>query len=339
MTYTITGSQPEPSDAAAVEAAESAAWDEMEATDAAAAGTEEDRNLDEGADNNDQTNNDGSEAVTGNPAESPGGALDAQPGANQPGGQGPQTTPDPWANAPEGLRNEHDTLKRRLSGQDRTIRQLNARLLASSGTPGPGAKPGTGGDASKPDPAKGSLGDDPEWRRIEDEYPDIAKPLRAAVEASNANLETVSIKIAAMEAGEHEALLSYNEQALLETHPDFVSVVKSQEFADWSQGLSPSLQVILRENAKSVVDLVGATAIVDLFKAQTAGAAAGAAQAGSGQGTGSNLSGKRERQLEAAQAAHRGGGPRIVDGTPPDNMTEEEAWAFYERQDSHKRRA
>lgn len=339
MSDTITGAESHQPDDAALAAEEDRLWAEADAADAAASDA---RNPDAGAGDDDQDgdqNSSGSEDDGGqSPHATDSDADKAQPGQGADGqaGAGGQVT-DPWAKAPAEYRKLYEEevteLRRRLAGQDRKIGQLNARLLSPAPVKGKDDKAGTGTEAAR-------LADDPDWKKVEEDFPEIARPFMRELERRDASVQTLQQQLGAMQAGERETVLLDNEQAVLDRHSDFVQVASSPVFREWADGLSPALKSILSQNAQRIVDPQGAIAIVDLFKAQhadSAGAGPGAAPANS-QGTGSNLSGRRTRQLEAAASAPHGGGPRVSSQAPGEPQTFDEAWDLAEREDAAKKR-
>ena len=343
MSDTTTGTEQTLTGNAAYAAEESRIWEEIAANDAA--GADAGRDPDAGTGNDTLTTETTEASDSGDGGQAPhaadGGALDAQPGNGADGQAAAKTqATDPWAKAPAEYRKLYDETvaewRKRVAGQDRKIGQLNARLLAT-GAPAKAGSTGGAGTAAKP----ANLADDPDLKKLTEDFPEVAAPIRKVLEASQANVHAVQQQLSAMQAGEREGILSDNEAAVLDRHSDFVTVASSPEFKAWTDGLSPSLKAILAENARRIVDPMGAIAIVDLFKAQhagTAGARPGAVTAQAGGGTG-NLSGKRARQQESSVAGHHGGGPRVTTD-PPGEMTAEQAWEHYERQEAaQKRRA
>lgn len=350
MSDTITGTDQTQPDTGAQASEEARIWAELDAADAASG---DDRNPGVGGDGDGfetPTNEQISDSGDGgrSPHATDGSASQAQPGKGADGQAGTATTAtDPWANAPAEFRKLYEdeiaVWRGRVAGQDRKIGQLNARLLASPSGQSAPAKAGGGtaaGGAGTGGTKPTALDDDPDLKKLTEDFPEIAAPIRKVLEASEANVRTVQQQLGAMQAGEREAILTANEDWIVGEHPDFVQVATSPQFKAWAQDLSPDLKAILDRNGKRIVDPQGADAMMKLFKMQhaaSAGARPGAATTQQGGGTGPSISGKRTRQMESSSAGHHGGGPRVTT-EPPGEMTEQQAWEFYEREEERARR-
>ncbi len=353
MSDTVTGAgQENPDDAAAIEAAESAAWDELEAAEAS--DTAGDRNPDEGAgqagDNPDDDEDTSGQSDAGSKAaggSDDGGAARAQPGADGAGTakKPDDEKPDPWANAPEELRTlrnaEIEERDRRIKGLDQKLGRTIAALQtakAQQGAAAPAAKAGTAGSRAKPDGSSGTGSgafDSESFRRLAEDYPDLAGPIREVMEAQAAQIQSLTNQLGQMSAEDLNAAMEKNEEILAQDHPDFLDITATRQFHDWAKQQPLFVQEGLKRNHDSIVDPAEASKILSMFKAEAGiatGAAAGAARAGDGKGTGATTPGRRQRQQDAANTS-RSSGPRTVVGEPPADADEDQLWDYFEQLD------
>lgn len=220
------------------------------------------------------------------------------PDAEQPTGS--ESTDDIWANADPALKAAFEAERAKAAKAENTIRSNNGRwskaqrdadeLRARLAAAQPKA---TEGKDAKAEPAA----DDAELKRIEEEYPDIAKPLIATIAALNAKVEQLEQKDgsrqeldAARDKLAEQESMAREEQALAEDHPDWNDVVKSQDFADWALAQPRMVHEALRRNADGIVDGAEASKIIADFKRDTRSEEAP-----------NPLAQKRERQMEGAR--------------------------------------
>lgn len=226
-------------------------------------------------------------------------AQDRQgPDAAEPAGS--ESTDDIWANADPKLKAAFEEANARAAKAENTIRSNNGRwskaqrdadeLRARLAAAQPKA---TEGKEAKAEPAA----DETELKRIEEEYPDIAKPLLATIAALNAKVEQLEqndgtrqeLDAARDQLAAQEAM-AREEQALAEDHPDWRDIVQGQGFADWVNTQPRMVLEALHRNGSGIVDGAECSKILADFKRET----------GSTEPT-NPLAQKRERQMEGAR--------------------------------------
>lgn len=344
MTDTSAADQIDLNDPAAVERAEQAAWDEL--TSDGASEVDSDQNPDNGTgrqrddanEDNSATDQDGDRGPAAHSDDDQGQASDGDEGGQAGGSDQDGEGADPWATAPEPLRAEYETLQKRLSGQDRTIKKLiQQRDQARRTSPRQADKGGTATD-QRP---KGFSTE--QWKRLQDDFPEVADAFKAELSARDAELEQLRGTVGGLSEAEAQRQIDSNEAALRERHPDFLDVVATTEWADWLQAQPDYVRQAIERNGNAIVDPDEAADVIDRFKSSQqraggTGAGPGAAQAQTGRGTGTTFPGKRERQKESAATGHRSGGPRLMEGEPGPNADEDQLFDHFNR-DYVKRRA
>jgi len=350
-----TGEQEQgPPDAAAIEAAENAAWERLQAErdgkdtsegqdrDDGTGGLDDDQDEDNSADDTDGDRGPAAGQQTGAGQPSDAGDGGATGGSDQDGQDA-----DPWANAPEQLRAEYETLKKQRAGQDAKIARMAAALdRAKQQTRTSPRQAGNGGAGADGRP-KGFTSE--QWTKFKDDFPEVADAFQAELSARDAELEELRGTVGGLSEVEASRQAEANYAALKGEHEDLDDVVNSPDWHQWVADQPDDIRAIVDKNRDAIVDPVGASKVLKLFKyeqrAGGAGAVPGAAQtqtrqaAGGGKGTGENLTSKRQRQRETAAPGPRSGAGRVVDTTPGPNASEEEAFEHYARQYDQRRRA
>lgn len=342
-----TGQDEIPNDAAAREAAENAAWDQIQSEregkdtgggqnhNDGAGELDDDRNNDTSADDTD-----GDRGPAADQQKGKGQAPDAGDGGATGGSDQDGQEADPWASAPEPLRAEYETLKKQRAGQDAKIQRLvqaldraNRQTRTSPQTAGQG---GAGADARP----KGFSSE--QWKRLQDELPEVADAFKEEMAARDAELEQLRGTVGGLSEAEAERQAAANYEALKGEHQDLEQVLASPDWLSWVQTQPAKIRAIFDENRDAIVDPEAASTMIKLFKADHpraagTGAGPGAAPdqsrqaAGGGQGTGANLPGKRDRQRETAAPGPRSGAGRVVDTTPGPNASEDDAFEHFNR--------
>ena len=224
-----------------------------------------------------------------------------------------------WAGAPAELRAAFERERAGRAQAENVIRSNNARWSSAQRelnvirAQQAQARPALHGDAAQVSHGAGrGLGDggsDPGWDpaerdeellRVGDEYPDIAMPLIeviADLRAQVAELSTDASRRRELEQSQAELALreqlAGEEQALARDHPDWDSVVRSQDFADWAMAQPRMVHEALLRNGDGIVDGAEASKILADFKRD-----AGSGTLGSGRGS---IAERRGRQMEGAR--------------------------------------
>lgn len=161
---------------------------------------------------------------------------------------------DPWAKAPESLRNEymslrtsHDKLSNehransgRVAALNRELNTLRQQMETREKTSG---KPGKDSDVPSADDLKGKS-----LEQVEEEWPEIATYLRHMVKQAN---DTVEQKLKPVEQWKQESDQErYQQQRqseierLAQVHPDFQTVGADPDFRNWLQSQPPGVQAM-----------------------------------------------------------------------------------------------
>lgn len=241
---------------------------------------------------------------------------------------------DEWAKVPEALRTQYqqtqaalDDMKSRHSGNTRKIRELTEELTAIRQ-----AKPPANPAGGKPDDMT-----DKEWASFKEDYPDIAGPLEAKMQANAKALESFERRFASMDAAEVKKQYDSNFEDVQKNHPDYLTIVRDPAFPKWIEEQPRYIQEGAARNGQEIVDPVEVADIIGRYK-QDAGIGAEAINnpgGSSGQGSSQSLASKRARQLSATQGAGRKSAPALAAGIP-DTGDPDELWEAFERQDAAK---
>lgn len=248
-----------------------------------------------------------------------------------------ENTDDIWANADPKLKEAFEAERARAAKAENTVKSNNGRLSqaqrelaelrARSYAPvQPQAK--TGEEAPK------EQADDPELAKVEEEYPEIAKPLIKVITDLRSEVESLKsegakrteIEAKQAELAQQEAI-AREEQALAEAHPDWDDIVKSQEFADWAVSQPRMVHEALRRNANGIVDGNEASKVLSDFKRDTVSEKAP-----------DPLAQKRERQLDGNRRIPARSGAAPGDGTAGDYSSEWKRLAAEEQRREASRR-
>lgn len=251
------------------------------------------------------------EAAAGQADEAPLGS-DA---ANPPSGD---EAPDIWANADPALKAAHEASLRaaeeRASRAEQQVRSNNGRLSQAHHELNHLKEQLAKGRDSGAAPAEGAEAQDEEerYKQLREEYPDVAAPLLDRM----AQLEG-TIRGLTKRADEAQLvdLLTSQEEALAEVHPNWTTDVADPRFLHWAQGQPRYVQQGIQRNANGIVDAAEAGDILSRFKAAISPERDG------GSGQDDQLATRRRRQLEAARTVPAKS-PTTAAGTPDDYSSE-----------------
>lgn len=259
------------------------------------------------------------------------------------------TTQDTWADAKPEHRSAHEALQREAAGQreqalrrTRENERLKARLteLETQVATGLPAKPsttrttpptGTGTTA-----AAQALLDKPAFKKLADEYPEVAEPLReimsdltAEVDQLRASTATMSRELGGMSHERREQFLSDQETQVRETHPDYDAITNSQSFKDWCANAPAYVAAGIKRNGETIIDGEEVAHILSVFKRDTGFQPTAPQGNGSqpaarpqtttnppAQGNRNQLPARRQRQLDAATSVPSRGVNQQPSGPP-----------------------
>lgn len=167
--------------------------------------------------------------------------TDAQDKASD---EGQDATDDPWASAPESLRNEHLSLKQQYQQLDANHRANSGRVSAltkklneiQAGLQANEQANGTNANSDKGLPTADDLkGKD--FAEIEEEFPEIAAFVRSQVDSAKQVFEQKLTPLEemrsqqAMERQQHELQSQFS--ALASVHPDYQQISNDPNFHQW----------------------------------------------------------------------------------------------------------
>lgn len=244
----------------------------------------------------------------------------------------PAAAPDIWAAAtPEqraafdAARADRDKLEQYKRSNEGRLAALQRQIKELRGTQRPAKAAATAADAKPGDAsAEGILGSS-EWKSLETEYPEVAKPIGKVIANLEAQVTRQQKELSAIGDDRRQAALSEQEALLVKAHPDWLAVTEEPAFLAWLDEQPRHMQEAARRNADAIVDAREAADVVGRFKDFKGGSAQPTAGRGASPGPSTTatqpLSGKRQRQLDSASAA-RSRGPGVANGIPAEGDPE-----------------
>lgn len=210
----------------------------------------------------------------------------------------------------------------RVSQQAREMNNLR-RQLEEVTAKAPPADPAGGGEA---DPFE-----DDEWKEVEDQYPDVAKPLRAVVGRIVSTLQEenrqLKSQVGSFATATSKANYDDNYSSVLAEHQDYDAAIKSTEFVEWYQTAPRMVHEAVERNGKHIVDPTEVSEVIRLFKADT-GFGGQTTEPEPKPGSPSKLEARRKAQLASSRAPRTRSPGRTTTAIPDD---EQGAWDAFEK--------
>lgn len=188
----------------------------------------------------------------------------------------------------------------------------------------------------RPQPKDGkqpSIVETEEFKQLETELPEVAKPMKAALTALTDQVNASQARLDKMDGERRTNALKANELVLNGKHSDWDPATQSKEFADWYAKQPAHRLAIINANADAIVDVDAASEALAWFKADTGWKAPAAKTDGDGKTTpktdaappnkGSEADAKRALQLEGASQPKTIGPVGAVSGIPKDGDPEQ----------------
>lgn len=245
---------------------------------------------------------------------------------------------DIWANATpeqkteiEALRSKATTLEHENQshrGRQSALMRAHPEIFQPNGEvkPKPQQRPAPK-DGKKP-----SIVETEEFKQLETELPEVAKPMKAALTALTDQVNASQARLDQLDGERRVAVLVGNEQRLTEKHPDWDPATESKEFADWYAKQPAHRLAIINANKDAIVDVDAASEALAWFKADTGWKAPAAPKDADGKtaaktdeapsNKGSELEAKRALQREGADAPKTTGPVGAVSGIAKDGDPE-----------------
>lgn len=294
--------------------------------------------------------------------EPPGGGDDAAAGQAA-GARGEQQGEDPWSDAPPKLKAAYEqsqtALKRleqsersnrgRVSTLQRQLNELSSKL--NGGAPGTPGTVATSSEASRTNAVQQFL-ESPEWKAVQEEYPELGAPLGKLAKLINDEQATTRKSVATIQEDRRLAAREEQTDLLEEQHSDWQSVAADSAYGvvddgtgeptilpgSWVDQQPRYVQQAALRNAKGIVDAAEAADLVGRFKAFRSSAQPHAQANRPGQdqddGTTGSLSARRKRQLESSGSV-RTRGRAAAQGIPEDGDPET-LWNMFEEKDARE---
>lgn len=269
------------------------------------------------------------------PAEKQAAPDDDAPDDADDAGDGPDDTTDPSDGDDAGSRDTEPTGKTedlaaqnarlehllnsqngRLNASAREIADLKRRLAA----------------ATSPKDAPGEKGDDPSKERkerldaVKEEFPDIAGPMAAELEALHAEIASLRERDGKKAETDRQAAQSrldeiHTEQWQLFTdeHPDGLGVIEknAEAFRGWIEDQPKRVRDLFAVNSEQIVDGAGAALVVTKFKQALAETSGGTSE--------NRQRNRRQRQLDGARNSSGSRVPAST-GSLPDDADPQALW-------------
>lgn len=224
---------------------------------------------------------------------------------------------DPWAAAPPELLKEREKM-------EHTIRSLNGRVRALTKRHQEALKSPSKDETDALAATKKVLAEKA------DEYPDILGPVVETIE----RLETKIARFDEASAQDRDALLQEEWSTFTSIHADGMKVVNenAQTFATWLKDQPQTIRDVIEANKDAIVDGQAAAEVVSLFKDHIT-----AAQRPPAPEPNPSPDPRRTSQLRGAQATSSRS-TRVTSDPTIGEMTDEQYWAYLERQDKQAKR-
>ena len=238
--------------------------------------------------------------------------------------------PDPWASAPEELRQQFEGLKAdkeklehrvkteagRVAASQRRIAELRKMIEAPADT---------GRDE---DPAE-------KLKALSEDYPEVAGPVTEAINLLRGQVgELRTVETSRREAAkqELEEIVSAEEAAVAAAHPEWSTLLEQngKAFMSWIDDQPRTLREAFARNQSTITDSRGAIEVIDAFKRHINPQAEPVTQQ-------QPPDTRRERQLAASAGPSRNSRAPVRSGIP-ENADEQAIWDAYEEQDKAEQR-
>jgi len=265
-------------------------------------------------------------------------------------------TDDPWAGANDTQRAAFDAAQaqiKKLEQSDRSQRgrlaaaqrQINGLMKQDKPAAAPDANKAAAsdnaGEAVEKSDSKGVVGSD-DWKAFAKEYPEVAKPMETLVSSLTAQIESQNRQLDVIGIDRAQNLADEQEKLLAEEHDDWEKVIDAPELMPWLREQPRHIQEAAIRNGEEIVDAAEAADVLSRFKAfrsaqentDTGNSNTETALADTGKDNGTQLSDKRQRQLESASTTRRGG-PSAATGIPEDG-DEKAIWKAFDKQEERQ---
>lgn len=242
---------------------------------------------------------------------------------------GAESEPDPWASAPPKLRELYQAEQQRLAALEHSERSQRGRISALSRQLDELKRTTTAPPKEAPRPI--TLDDNPGFKKLVEEYPEIAEPLRDVIKPVID--ETVATKKALNERSARDAdderrrVYDANLAAFSAANPDFQELWKQQgipdEFAAWVATQPRHIREAAERNGQNIEDPEEAADVFARFK-QSKGIGAGS------RAEPDPLTTRRMLQQESGAAPTIRSAPSLAGGIP-DDADPEVIWKMFDQ--------
>jgi hypothetical protein len=183
----------------------------------------------------------------------------------------PAPADDPWAAAPEPLRQSYEDVKKQLARAQHAERSMAGRYrslraqMASEPTKTTAAP--TNGAATEQPADKPADRIESAFAKLAEDYPDIAGPLKDAFGALRTDNEHVGQQVAALHDERRNDAAHEQEALLTEAIPDWLQLSGDGRFAPWLNEQPRHIREAAQRNGNGIVDAEEAADVMGRFKA------------------------------------------------------------------------
>lgn len=223
------------------------------------------------------------------------------------------TQSDIWANAtPEqkaafaDLEHRYKAHEGRVPAMQRSVAELTqelSRLRAAAPQSAPAREAAPPPPAPTKDRPK-SLRDDPRYKQLSDDYPDLMNPLLDAIDGLKGEIDQTRGAVSGLAHETTQTRIDKNEARLSSAVPDWKTLTAQAQFFEWLAGRPKAIQEMAARNGEFIADADEAIDLVSQYKQHTFVATRFQPQQPAAPAAASSaITDKRSQQLAANRAA------------------------------------
>jgi hypothetical protein len=198
--------------------------------------------------------------------------------AQAPSSPAAPTQSDIWANAtPEqkaafaDLEHRFKAHEGRVPAMQRSVAELTqeiSRLRAAPPQSAPAREAAPPPPASNKDKPK-SLRDDPRYKQLSDDYPDLMNPLLDAIDGLKGEIDQTRGAVTGLAHETTQTRIDKNEARLSSAVPDWKTLTAQPQFFEWLGGRPKAIQEMAARNGEFIADADEAIDLVSQYKQHT----------------------------------------------------------------------
>lgn len=121
-------------------------------------------------------------------------------------------------------------------------------------------------DPNKDDKAENNPLKSDEWKALEEDYSEIATPVKNLVQGMAKKLDDANARVATLEGRSENDQVMENVSILADKHSDWVDIAKSQDFTDYIRSQPAPVQKVFDDNQSTIGNPNEVAWIIDLYK-------------------------------------------------------------------------